>query len=74
MKIRQYSRIIGLCAALAAGTALSSTALAGPEDQSITIGMGEDFPTLDGYINTARDGVVMTMQVYDNLIYRNPKT
>jgi len=74
MKLRQYSRIIGLWAALAAGTAMSMPALAGPEDESITIGMGEDFPTLDGYVNTSRDGVVMTMQIFDMLIYRNPKT
>jgi peptide/nickel transport system substrate-binding protein len=74
MKLRNYSRIVGFCAALAAGTAMTAPALAGPEDQSITIGMGEDFPTLDGYINTARDGVVISMHIFDNLIYRNPKT
>lgn len=74
MKIRKYSRILGFCAALAGATAMTAPAMAGPEDQSITIGMGEDFPTLDAYINTARDGVVISMHVFDNLIYRNPKT
>ncbi|WP_173933827.1 ABC transporter substrate-binding protein [Chelativorans sp. Marseille-P2723] len=74
MEIRKFSRILGLCAALGASTAMAVPAYAGPEDQSITLGMGEDFPTLDGYINTARDGVVITMHIYDMLIYRNPKT
>lgn len=71
---RRFSRLVGICAVLSAGTMLSLPALAGPDDKSITIGMGEDFPTLDGYINTARDGVVITMHINDMLIYRNPKT
>ncbi len=74
MEFRKFSRILGLSAALAATTAMTVPAFAGADDQSMTIGMGEDFPTLDGYINTARDGVVITMHVYDMLIYRNPKT
>src|SRR5690606_9902666 len=74
MEFRKFSRILGLSAALAATTAMTVPAFAGADDQSMTIGMGEDFPTLDGYINTARDGVVITMHIYDMLIYRNPKT
>lgn len=74
MTIRSFSRTATLSVALAASTALALPAFAGPEDQSITIGMGEDMPTLDGYINTARDGVVITMHLNDMLIYRNPET
>lgn len=74
MEFRNLTRILPLCATLLAGTALATSAFASPEDKSITIGMGEDFPTLDGYINTARDGVVITMHINDMLIYRNPKT
>lgn len=73
-EFRRFSRILGLCTALSAAAVMTVPAFAGPDDQSITIGMGEDFPTLDGYINTARDGVVITMHIYDMLIYRNPKT
>jgi len=71
---RSFTRALGLCTVLVAGAALTAPAQAGPEDKSITIGMGEDFPTLDGYVNTSRDGVVITMHLYDGLIYRNPKT
>ncbi|MFC3337814.1 ABC transporter substrate-binding protein [Paracandidimonas soli] len=75
MKLHHIPRMLGLCAALSAASLLSvPAAVAGPADKSITIGMGEDFPTLDGYINTSRDGVVITMHIYDMLIYRNPKT
>ena len=73
-QFRKFSRIAAFCAALSASSFMAAPAFAGPEDQSITLGMGEDFPTLDGYINTARDGVVFTMHIYDMLIYRNPKT
>lgn len=73
-QFRKFSRIAAFCAALSASSFMAAPAFAGPEDQSITLGMGEDFPTLDGYINTARDGVVITMHIYDMLIYRNPKT
>ena len=75
MKFASFPRMLGLCAALSAASLLSvPAAVAGPADQSITVGMGEDFPTLDGYINTSRDGVVITMHINDMLIYRNPKT
>src|SRR5690606_17117076 len=73
MKFSTLPRMLGLCAALSAASLLSApAAVAGPADQSITVGMGEDFPTLDGYINTSRDGVVITMHINDMLIYRNP--
>ena len=62
-----------------AATALSATllvapALAGPEDNSLTIGIGEELPGFDGYISTSRDGVVLTRHLFDMLIYRNPET
>ncbi|WP_119168135.1 ABC transporter substrate-binding protein [Algihabitans albus] len=47
---------------------------AGPDDNSLTIGLGEEFPNLNGYLNTARDGVVMTRHLFDTLIWRNPET
>lgn len=52
----------------------AGSAEAGPEDNSLTIGLGEEFPNLNGYLNTARDGVVMTRHLFDTLIWRNPET
>ncbi|WP_226574952.1 ABC transporter substrate-binding protein [Acuticoccus sediminis] len=57
-------------AALLLGTA--APALAGPDDNSLTIGLGEELPGFDGYTSTSRDGVVMTRHLYDMLIWRNP--
>lgn len=53
---------------------LASTAFAGPSDNSLTISIGEEPPGFDGYISTARDGVMMTRHLFDMLVYRNPET
>ncbi len=59
----------------AAALALAAPgALAGPEDNTLTIGIGEELPSFDGYISTSRDAVVMTRHLFDMLIYRNPET
>jgi len=59
----------------AAAFALLATPLAaGPGDNSLTIGLGEEPPGFDGYISTARDGVLLTRHLFDMLIYRNPET
>jgi len=51
-----------------------SPALAGPEDNSLVIGLGEELPGFDGYTSTSRDGVLMTRHLFDTLIWRNPET
>ena len=53
---------------------LAGTAIAGPSDNSLTISIGEEPPGFDGYISTARDGVMMTRHLFDMLVYRNPET
>jgi len=50
------------------------SASAGPADNSLTIGLGEEPPGFDGYISTARDGVMITRHLFDMLVYRNPET
>ena len=45
--------------ALAALLGASVPALAGADDNSLTIGLGEELPGFDGYTSTSRDGVVM---------------
>ncbi|MFW5642124.1 MAG: ABC transporter substrate-binding protein [Roseicyclus sp.] len=62
---------------LSAGAALAlaaTGALAGPEDDRLTIALGEELPGFDGYISTSRDGVVMNRHLFDMLVYRNPET
>ncbi len=61
---------IGLTLALLQAPA----ALAGPSDSTLTVGIGEELPSFDGYLSTSRDGVVMTRHIFDMLIYRDPAT
>ncbi|WP_108660320.1 ABC transporter substrate-binding protein [Acuticoccus kandeliae] len=67
-------RTLLLSVSLAATLAAAAPALAGPEDNTLTIALGEELPSFDGYISTSRDGVVMTRHLFDTLIYRNPET
>jgi peptide/nickel transport system substrate-binding protein len=63
-----------MLAAAAVSALFAGAAMAGPEDDTLTIGIGEELPSFDGYISTSRDGVVMTRHLFDMLIYRNPET
>lgn len=66
--IAMLPRSVAMLAMLAGG------ALAGPSDNSLTISIGEEPPGFDGYLSTARDGVMMTRHLFDMLVYRNPET
>jgi peptide/nickel transport system substrate-binding protein len=59
-----------LLAALAAGT----PALAGKKDNSVRFADDQVLENIDPYFNNVRIGVIMSHQVWDTLIYRDPKT
>jgi peptide/nickel transport system substrate-binding protein len=68
-------------AALAAASAICSTAfispaLAGPKDDSLVVAWGSTGPieNVDNYFNTNRTGIWFSRMVWDQLIYREPKT
>ena len=68
-------------AALAAASAICSTALfspalAGPKDDSLIVAWGSTGPieNVDNYFNTNRTGIWFSRMVWDQLIYREPKT
>ncbi|XWN31243.1 MAG: ABC transporter substrate-binding protein [Devosia sp.] len=71
---RSRSLASALLAAVASVALLATPALAGPDDNSLTIGIGEELPGFDGYTSTSRDGVVMTRHLFDMLVFRNPDT
>ena len=52
----------------------ASAALAGADDSTLTVGIGEELPSFDGYFSTSRDGVVLTRHLFDMLVYRDPAT
>ena len=63
-------------ATTALGALLASGAQAGPDDDSLIIAWGSTGPIehVDNYVNTNRTGIWFSRMVWDQLIYREPKT
>ncbi|WP_022664052.1 ABC transporter substrate-binding protein [Desulfospira joergensenii] len=53
---------------------LLTPALAGKKDDTLNIAFSKELETLDRYYNTAREGIVVSRHVFDNLLYRDPVT
>ena len=47
---------------------------AGKKDDTLNIATTKELENADRYFNTAREGIIFARQVYDNLLYRDPKT
>lgn len=60
--------------ALVAASLLAAPAWAGKKDNTLNVAFEKELETLDRYFNTAREGIVVARHVYDNLLYRDPKT
>jgi peptide/nickel transport system substrate-binding protein len=54
--------------------ALSAPALAGKADDTLNIAFDRELESLDSYINTAREGILISRMVWDGLLYRDPQT
>jgi len=53
---------------------LSIPALAGKKDDTLYFSWKKELETLDRYYNTAREGMVVSRQICDDLLYRDPDT
>ena len=71
-----FKSIAKLFAATALSGAMATTAMAGPDDDSLIIAWGSTGPIehVDNYVNTNRTGIWFSRMVWDQLIYREPKT
>lgn len=49
-------------------------AQAGKADDTLNIAFDRELESVDSYMNTAREGIVVTRLVWDGLLYRDPKT
>jgi peptide/nickel transport system substrate-binding protein len=47
---------------------------AGKKDDTLNIATTKELENADRYFNTAREGIIFARHVYDNLLYRDPKT
>ncbi len=64
-----------LAALLVAMVMISSvTAWAGKKDDTLYFSWQKELETLDRYYNTAREGMVVSRQICDDLLYRDPDT
>lgn len=64
-----------LAAAVFATVALSAPAsFAGKADDTLNVAIDRELETLDPYMNTAREGIIISRMVWDGLLYRDPKT
>lgn len=66
------ARLAGLV--LAGAIALNSPAIAGKRDDTIRYANDQAPENIDPYFNNVRIGVIIGAQVWDTLIYRDPKT
>ena len=68
--------LMKLAASTALGVSIASTAMAGPDDDSLIVAWGSTGPieNVDNYFNTNRTGIWFSRMVWDQLIYREPKT
>ncbi|MCG8565618.1 MAG: ABC transporter substrate-binding protein, partial [Desulfobacterales bacterium] len=60
--------------ALMLTAALAVPAVAGKKDDTLNIAFSKELESLDRYFNTAREGMVVSRHIFDNLIYRDPVT
>ncbi|MEO1687676.1 MAG: ABC transporter substrate-binding protein, partial [Pseudomonadota bacterium] len=69
-------RLMKLAAMGAAASLMASSALAGPDDDSLVVAWGSTGPieNVDNYFNTNRTGIWFSRMVWDQLIYRDPAT
>ena len=73
----KFKKICLMSALLVAGSCLSwgiNPATAAKKDDTLNIAFSKELETLDRYFNTAREGIVISRHVFDNLLYRDPVT
>ena len=65
---------IGLIVLLACAAALAGPAAAGKKDNTLTFAWSKELESLDRYFNTAREGMIVSRHICDDLLYRDPVT
>ncbi|MCY4179648.1 MAG: ABC transporter substrate-binding protein [Litoreibacter sp.] len=63
-----------LLAAAAFAAAFPLPTLAGSDDNSLTVAFAREMDTLNPFLNTTREGVILSRHVWDGLVLRNQET
>jgi peptide/nickel transport system substrate-binding protein len=69
-----FGRRLGLVAVVLAACSLAAPAFAGKRDNSIRFAYDQAPENVDPFFNNVRIGVIIGQQVWDTLVYRDPKT
>ncbi|RPH49264.1 MAG: ABC transporter substrate-binding protein [Desulfobacteraceae bacterium] len=70
-----YNRYLsGIVIVLTLVTLLVAPALAGKKDNTLTIAWSKEVESLDRYYNTAREGMIISRHICDDLLFRDPVT
>ncbi len=72
--VRRQSSVVRCLAALAALVIGVTPAMAAKKDNSLRVADDQVLDNTDPYFNNVRIGVILSHQVWDTLIYRDPKT
>jgi peptide/nickel transport system substrate-binding protein len=65
---------VGLIVLLALAAAFAGPAAAGKKDNTLTFAWSKELESLDRYFNTAREGMIVSRHICDDLLYRDPVT
>src|SRR5262245_45790199 len=72
MKFTRINLMVGLL--IAAALAFATPAAAGKRDNTVRFAEETALDNADPYFNSNRMGVILSQQVWDTLIYRDPKS
>lgn len=73
MRTKFYVFCIVLVTALVSFSFISPV-LANKADNTLNFAWSKELETLDRYYNTAREGMIVSRQIFDDLLYRDPDT
>ena len=74
MARRSFRNIFVMVLVLIVGLAWVLPAFADKNSNTLNFAWTKELETLDRYYNTAREGMIVSRHVYDDLIYRDPQT
>jgi peptide/nickel transport system substrate-binding protein len=74
MRRGRIKKLAVALAAMAALVLLAGPACAGKEDNTLNFAWQKELETLDRYYNTAREGMIVSRHIFDDLVYRDPET
>ncbi len=66
--------LVCFCISLAFMVTATTPAFAGKKDDTLYFSWKKELESLDRYFNTAREGMIVSRQICDDLLYRDPDT